>query len=192
MTFHADYFRDKLPERLLRDFFDFRMFSEADMEACAYMWTRRDYADATHNLSLHRQHRIANKSGSRWWVPDMVLVNINTDRVVAIVELKFVVGLANPERLLDRDFEKAKAYRRRFPFLHRFIQIYMYGPLEDGAELAKYSREPWMRDYYIEVPINVERPPGGRLRRPGGGFSFSEFMEEWRTVRDRMAKKLHE
>lgn len=187
------FFRDNLPKRLLKDFFDLKMFSEADMEASAYHWTRRDYLDDADNFTVHRQYRFTS-SGGDLKIPDLVVVNQRLGRATEVAELKFLVGDRYSDAALENDLAKAKEYRRRFPSVHTFYQIYMYGATkdEDGDPVKKlraWPRQDWMKNYLCEIEINVEFTEAGSRRRPRGE-SFDVFWDGWQGQRDRIRENL--
>lgn len=162
-----------LPERLVQDWEDGLIYTEADMQSAAHYWLRRHFEKwRSMSWSIRTEPPLPTPEGIR--KPDLVLYKNATP--YDFFELKCqLLGGFNSLRL-EPDLEKLRALKPVYNVRHAY-QFVLY----DDDDIWRFAqKEPWMKTYVTFVGANVRRHPDSGYKRSSYDVSKSRW-DRWRT-----------
>lgn len=169
----SGYLNRELADKLLTDLYNFNIFHESDMQACAYHHLRKFFEKYHRPAWMMRSQPYLAKAR-----PDIcIFYNYSP---IYLIEFKFF-STEFAERPLDDDIKKLKRLKKRYDSVRKCFIVVIYDSDEMLPELTSYWRKKLnLRNIYI-IPINARRKRKSERQRRG----YDNWGKKWFRFRNR-------
>ncbi|MBI3550950.1 MAG: hypothetical protein HY077_00405 [Elusimicrobia bacterium] len=151
---------DLLKREVVNDWFDLRIYSEFDLQVCAYFWLRKYFDGERSTKWIVRAQPLVRNARGQIFKPDIAI--FRNSILYDIIELKMFPGDLQHLPVL-KDYKKLQHLKRELNLRHAY-EVVCYDS-DEKYHLPSRVKAPWMKNFLTPIFINFRRNENGRLRR---------------------------
>lgn len=159
---------NEIPEYLIMDWYNLKIYTEFDLQATAYFWIRK-YFERERSLNWIVRLQPSLILRNKFVKPDIVIYKNTVP--YDVMEIKCQLQGFN-EVLCRKDLDKLRRLKIEYNMRHAY-QIVLYDD-NKNISLPSYMKEPWMKNYLTFVGANVHLHKDARKRR-----NYDQARRRW-------------